>query len=157
MLAKPGTTRFSSNVLKDTRTLLQGPRFKPDMSVRVCVCVCEGVSERAEQRGDSRLLKNWWVARGHVSAKSFPAAIHIFHDDFLPSISLHPAAVRSQRLGYLIIYFFNLRQSWLCQDSVCTDQKNGECVFVKGMRGFYGIVQWIIHAEKCLSLLIIQL
>lgn len=63
---------FSSIVLKDTSTLLQGPRFKPDMRACVCVCVCAYARDRewrVEQRGDSRLLKNWWVARGHVSPK----------------------------------------------------------------------------------------
>lgn len=34
--------------------------------------------------------------------KSFPAATHILHDDFLSSISLHPAAVRRQRLGLFL-------------------------------------------------------
>lgn len=147
---------FSSIVLKDTSTLLQGPRFKPDMRACVCVCVCAYARDRewrVEQRGDSRLLKNWWVARGHVSPKVI-SCCDTHPPRWLPVINIITSCSGEEaKVGA----FFYLRQRWLCQDSLCTDQKNGECVFVKGMRGFYGIVQWIIHAEKCLSLLIIQL
>lgn len=87
-----------------------------------------------EEWGDSRLLKNWWVEGGHVSPETFPAVIHVLHDDFLSSISLHPAEVSWQR--YLVYTHTPLR---CARTSMCMDLKRGECVcvFVKGMRGFY--------------------
>ncbi len=87
-----------------------------------------------EEWGDSRLLKNWWVERGHVSPKTFPAVIHVLHDDFLSSISLHPAEVSWQR------YLVGIRTTLNCAKTQCAwiwTKGKCVCVFVKGMREFY--------------------
>lgn len=122
--------------------------WKSSYCMSLCVSMSVRETERAnakrarvgdmllypEEWGDSRLLKNWWVERGHVSPKTFPAVIHVLRDDFLSSISLHPAEVSWQR--YLVcirtsLYRAKTQCAWIWKRAACV------CVFVKGMRGFY--------------------
>lgn len=84
-----------------------------------------------EEWGDSRLLKNWWVQRGHVSPKTFPAVIHVLHDDFLTSISLQPAEVSWQR------YLISICTTLHCASTVCMDRRKKNMCLWEGHAGFY--------------------
>lgn len=101
LLCSPQVPQLSSKKSQLTMNALPNNIIR-----RVCVCdLCfgEGVGARPWDMllwrvwGDSRMLKNWWVVRGHVSPKTFPAVIHVLRDDFLSSISLHPAEASWQR------------------------------------------------------------